>query len=70
MTANTASSPPDPPSPCVGVCVINPKTQWCEGCCRTLEEIAGWWDYGPEQKRAILNQLDDRLNHLMDGAFD
>jgi predicted Fe-S protein YdhL (DUF1289 family) len=70
MTANSTSAPPDPPSPCVGVCVISPKTQWCEGCYRTLEEIAGWWDYGPEQKRAVLAQLDNRLTRIMDDAFD
>jgi predicted Fe-S protein YdhL (DUF1289 family) len=50
--------------------VISSKTQWCEGCYRTLNEIAGWWDYGPDQKRAVIAQLDDRLAHIMDGAFD
>ncbi len=62
----------DPPiSPCIGVCVMNPQTQWCEGCFRTLDEIAGWWDYSPQQKRAVVDQLDDRMARVMDGAaFD
>lgn len=50
--------------------MISPKTQWCEGCYRTLDEIAGWWDYDPYQKRAVIAQLDDRLARIMDGSFD
>jgi predicted Fe-S protein YdhL (DUF1289 family) len=49
--------------------VIHPQTQLCEGCFRTLDEIAGWWDYAPEQKRAVLAELDDRLARIMDGTF-
>ena len=29
-------------SPCTGVCRIDERTGWCEGCLRTLDEIAGW----------------------------
>ncbi|MCC6136491.1 MAG: DUF1289 domain-containing protein [Candidatus Contendobacter sp.] len=72
MTADLPTSPSDdPPSPCIGVCVMNTQTQWCEGCFRTLEEIAGWWDYSPRQKLAVIAQLDGRLARIMDGAdFD
>jgi predicted Fe-S protein YdhL (DUF1289 family) len=70
MSAETVSLPgSDPASPCVGVCVIHPQTQLCEGCFRTLEEIAGWWDYTPDQKCAVLAQLEGRLARLLDGAF-
>jgi len=48
---------------------MNPQTQLCEGCFRTLDEIAGWWDYPPSQKQAVLAQLDDRLARIMDGVF-
>jgi predicted Fe-S protein YdhL (DUF1289 family) len=41
--------PPDPtdptrpvPSPCVSVCRIDPANGLCEGCSRTLDEIADW----------------------------
>ena len=30
------------PSPCNNVCRIDPATGWCEGCLRTLDEIAAW----------------------------
>lgn len=29
-------------SPCVGVCHMDPVSGWCEGCLRTLDEIAVW----------------------------
>ncbi len=59
----------DPPSPCIGVCVLNEQTQLCDGCFRSLDEIAAWWDYSPEQKRAVLAQLDVRLTRLMEGTL-
>lgn len=61
--------PSDPPSPCVGVCVINGQTQLCDGCFRTLDEIAAWWDYSPEQKRVVLTQLEERLARIVEGTF-
>jgi hypothetical protein len=30
------------PSPCIGVCRLDAAGAACEGCLRTLEEIAGW----------------------------
>ncbi len=71
MNASPASPSDDPPSPCVGVCVINPQTQLCDGCFRTLEEIAAWWDYPAGRKREVLAQVEARLARLMDGTpFD
>lgn len=69
MTADPAASPSDPPSPCIGVCVINPQIQLCDGCFRTLDEIACWWDYPPDQKRRVLVEVDRRLACIMDGTF-
>lgn len=69
MTPDPSSPPADPPSPCVGVCVVNPQTQLCDGCFRTLDEIAAWWDYTAEQKQAVLNKLEERLARIIDGTF-
>ena len=69
MTTDAAAPPSDPVSPCVGVCVINPQTRLCEGCFRNLDEIAGWWDYSPVQKRVVLAQLEDRLTRIVEGVF-
>jgi uncharacterized protein len=44
-------------SPCIDVCRMNPETRLCEGCGRTLDEIAAWSTLTPAQKRAVLAQL-------------
>ena len=30
------------PSPCVNVCRMSPRSGWCEGCWRTIDEIRQW----------------------------
>jgi uncharacterized protein len=50
----------DPPSPCIDVCRMNPQTGLCEGCLRTLDEIAAWSTLSPAGKRAVLAQLPGR----------
>ncbi len=42
------------PSPCINVCRMDPVSGYCEGCFRTLPEIAGWSGADDSQKRAIL----------------
>ena len=44
-------------SPCLGICLMDPKTRMCRGCLRTIEEIAGWYAAGPPEKRAIIERL-------------
>ncbi|MFT3819144.1 MAG: DUF1289 domain-containing protein [Rubrivivax sp.] len=48
------------PSPCVNVCRMNAATGLCEGCLRTLDEIATWSTLGDEAKRAVWALLDQR----------
>jgi predicted Fe-S protein YdhL (DUF1289 family) len=50
----------DPLSPCIDVCRMNSGTGLCEGCLRTLDEIAAWSTLSPAQKRAVLEQLPSR----------
>ena len=47
----------DVPSPCIGVCRIDPGSGYCEGCLRSLEEIAAWGGADQKTKRAILERL-------------
>ena len=54
----TAGSPVK--SPCNSVCRIDPRTGWCEGCRRTLDEIAEWSVLDDDAKRAVLAQLPAR----------
>ncbi len=47
-------------SPCVNVCRIDAATGWCEGCLRTLDEIAAWPALPEDGKRAVWVQLSRR----------
>jgi predicted Fe-S protein YdhL (DUF1289 family) len=49
-------------SPCINVCRMDAASGYCEGCRRTLEEIASWSAYSAAQKRAVLAQLPKRRN--------
>ncbi len=44
-------------SPCVSVCTMNARTGLCEGCLRTIDEIAHWGLYDDDEKRAVWVQL-------------
>jgi len=56
-----ADEGPQAPSPCQSVCVMHPGTGWCEGCLRTLSEIAAWSRMDNATRRAGWGQLPDRL---------
>lgn len=47
------------PSPCINVCRLG-ELGWCEGCYRTLREIAEWTAMSDDQKRAVLAKKDER----------
>jgi predicted Fe-S protein YdhL (DUF1289 family) len=51
-------------SPCVDVCRMDAKSGYCEGCRRTLEEIASWSKYTATEKRAVLALLPARKQAL------
>jgi hypothetical protein len=48
------------PSPCISICRIDPATGWCEGCLRTIDEIAHWSVFDDEEKRAVWAELGRR----------
>ena len=43
-------------SPCIDVCRMNSSTGLCDGCFRTIDEIAGWSCFDDLQKAAVLMQ--------------
>jgi hypothetical protein len=53
------------PSPCIDVCRMNPDTGWCDGCLRTIDEIAGWSSFDDVQKRAIWDSIEVRHAQLI-----
>lgn len=40
-------------SPCISVCRMNSQSGLCEGCLRTLDEIAAWSTMDGEGKQAV-----------------
>ena len=54
---------PPVPSPCINVCRMDAASGWCEGCLRTLDEIAVWSQLDDADKRQVLLQLRERRVH-------
>jgi len=48
------------PSPCISVCRIDPATRLCEGCHRTIDEIAHWGLLDDDEKLAVWADLNRR----------
>ncbi|QYD68850.1 DUF1289 domain-containing protein [Paraburkholderia edwinii] len=53
------------PSPCINICRMDDATGWCDGCLRTIDEIANWSLYDDATKRAVWDELDARHAQLM-----
>ena len=47
-------------SPCNNICRMHEATGWCEGCLRTLDEIAGWSGLDDHVRRTVLQDLRSR----------
>ncbi len=60
----------EPASPCVGICQINPLNQLCDGCFRSDDEVAAWWDMSSASKRALLAELEARRERVFDDLFE
>lgn len=48
------------PSPCIDVCRMDTASGLCEGCLRTLDEIAGWAAATDDAKRLVLAAIAQR----------
>ncbi len=51
-------------SPCINICRMSPDTGWCEGCQRSIDEIARWSGAGDAERRRILAAVADRRELL------
>lgn len=51
-------------SPCIKICVINPASRTCTGCLRTIDEIGAWSQMTPDERSAVMNQLEARKANL------
>ncbi len=52
------------PSPCISVCRMDERSGWCEGCLRTIDEIATWSVLDDEEKRRVWKLLPQRRETL------
>ncbi|MCU7372610.1 DUF1289 domain-containing protein [Paucibacter sp. O1-1] len=58
------------PSPCSNVCKMHEASGWCEGCARTIAEIAAWSRADDATRLAILARLPERRAALIEqGIF-
>lgn len=51
----------DVASPCINVCRMDARSGFCEGCLRTIDEIACWSGATREEKLAVLAKLEARM---------
>ena len=51
-------------SPCIKVCQMDPRRGVCLGCCRTLDEIAGWGAMTDAERERVLGMLPARRERL------
>jgi predicted Fe-S protein YdhL (DUF1289 family) len=55
-------------SPCVKICTYDPGSGLCLGCGRTLEEIGDWYVMSDDERRAVMEQLPQRLKRPLPPA--
>ena len=48
------------PSPCISVCRMDAASGLCEGCMRTLDEIAAWGMMDHRATRAVWGLIEQR----------
>ena len=48
-------------TPCIAVCIIDPRTSLCLGCGRTLAEIARWQRMDSTERLAVMAELAARM---------
>ncbi|MEI5997165.1 DUF1289 domain-containing protein [Paraburkholderia bengalensis] len=71
MTADTAPNVSaaqrgaNVPSPCINVCRMNAATGLCDGCLRTIDEIASWSSFDDDAKRAVWDAIEQRHADIM-----
>ncbi len=57
-------------TPCIGVCVMDPASDLCLGCGRTLAEIAAWGTLVESERLAVMANLPERQARLRHASAD
>ena len=48
-------------TPCIAICMMDPRTNLCFGCGRTLPEIAGWHRMENAERLSVMAELPVRM---------
>lgn len=59
---NTDSFSHTVPSPCLSVCQMDADSGLCQGCLRTLEEVARWGSSDDTYKRTVWANIEARID--------
>jgi uncharacterized protein len=56
-------------SPCVAICTMNPASDFCDGCQRTIGEIAAWSTMSNDEKRQVWVRIGQRKARAAEQAM-
>ena len=59
-----ASLPKAIATPCIKVCIVDPESNLCLGCFRTLPEIGGWSRFSEEDRSRLMADLPTRRSRI------
>ena len=51
-------------SPCEKICTVDPGSELCSGCGRSLAEIERWVKYSDAERERIMQELPKRLEAM------
>jgi predicted Fe-S protein YdhL (DUF1289 family) len=51
-------------TPCVKVCIVDPESNLCLGCFRTLSEIGGWAGFSADERDRLMAELPTRRSRI------
>jgi len=58
----------EPLSPCISVCQLDPRTRICNGCLRTIDEIAAWGQLDAPARHEVLARVRERRAAVESGG--
>jgi uncharacterized protein len=58
------ANPPVVESPCVKICSLDPASDLCLGCGRTLDEITRWYGMSSDERQRVMAELPARIESL------
>jgi uncharacterized protein len=64
ISMTVVAKPPIVESPCIKICALDPASNLCTGCGRTIAEITHWCGMSPDERSRIMAELPQRLASL------